>query len=52
MSGYPGLIKQSVLIFSERANTNARIAATKATSPIKSVRMRLENDIVSKLPQL
>lgn len=38
MSGYPWPIKQSVLIFSERANTNARIAATKATSPIQSVR--------------
>ena len=38
MSGYPWPIKQSVIIFSERANTNARIAATKATSPIQSVR--------------
>lgn len=38
MSGYPWLIKQSVLIFSERANTNVRIAAIKATSPIQSVR--------------
>lgn len=37
MSGYPWPIKQSVLIFSEQANTNARIAATKATSPIQSV---------------
>ena len=38
MSGYPWPIKQSILIFSERANTNARIAATKAKSPIQSVR--------------